>query len=745
MAPPIIKRFLISCNQNKALGLLIFGLIFGGSGVIALIQGQSQAEPPRIDYKATGQVSFSSPPPTFTSTGQQIQDLGRTIDLNRIFQSTRLQTQVKQQLKIEDKVLGELITKKLKITLPNQEEGAQQQSQQTQLVTLDYTETAPSSTDKDRFSTKQKTELVLAVFIKEIIEESRLINTSQLTDRTKALEERLTEVKRDLAAAEESFYRFISTKGSDLLAVQDGTLFSGITSSEQQQQQIQIALGEIDGELNSLIQRLGLNPSQAYSSSALSSDAQIASLRGSVFDLESQIKLLMKDLKPEHPRVKVLQKQLDVQEELLVKRAKEVIGGQPGLTNPLPSQIRQDSNLDIARQDLANRLVALESQREGLLRQLQLARNSETELRQQYERFPDKQIQQTRLAQELEAQRALYQTILTNLTDAKSAETETVSSFAVAQIPVAQELVIPQGIAIPPLLILGAGFGLGLLSSLGAIFLLATLDDRLYSSQEIKGALDTRDVPLLGQIPYVVSFDLDGQETPILLDTDSGYLNFYEKLRSNIRRLATDSAKVILITSIDNEEGKSLTAYNLAIASALAGKRTLLLEGDLRSSSLCRILKIEPDAKAKERPLNYYADRGESIRLVPTIENLYILPSPGPTRQVPAVLESSEIGRLLEDVRGRFDFVVVDSPSLSKCNDALLLQPLTDGIVLVARPGISKGSMLNEIIDQFMEDELPLLGVVINDVERFVSVLSLADDRKEPTIEVESELLENPR
>jgi capsular exopolysaccharide synthesis family protein len=743
MAPPIIKRFLISCNQNKALGLLIFGLIFGGSGVIALIQGQSQAEPPRIDYKATGQISFNNPPPTFTSTGQQIQDIGKLIDLNSLFQSRRLQEQVKAKLDIDDAQLGELITKQLKITLPKAE-GAQT-TQQAQLVTLDYTETAKTNTDADRLKASTKAVSTVKAFVDEIIEESRLLNTSQLTERTKALEERLTEVKRDLAIAEESFYSFISTKGSELLAVQDGSLFSGITGAEQQQRQIQIALGEVDGELNSLIQRLGLNPSQAYSSSALSSDTQIASLRSSIFDLESQIKLLTKDLKPEHPRVKALQKQLDIQEVVLVERAKEVLGGKPGFTNPLPSQVRQDSSLDTARQELANRLVALESQREGLLRQLQSVRNTETELRQQYERFPDKQIQQTRLAQELEAQRALYQTILTNLTDAKSAETETVSSFRISQAPVAQELIIPQGGKIPPLLILGAGFGLGLLSSLGAMFLLATLDDRLYTGQEVKGALDTRDVPLLGQIPYVISFDLDGNETPILLDTDSGYLNFYEKLRSNIRRLATESAKVILVTSIDDEEGKTITSYNLAIASAMAGKRTLLIEGDLRSGSLCQILKIEPDPDAKERPLNYYADRGEAIRLVPSVENLYILPSPGPTRQAPAVLESSEISRLLEDARGRFDFVIVDSPALSKCNDALLLQPLTDGIVLVARPGLIKGSMLNEAIDEFVEDELPLLGVVINDVERFVSAINLNDDRKEPAIEVDSELLENQR
>jgi polysaccharide biosynthesis transport protein len=140
MAPPIIQRFLVSCSQNKLIGLLIFGLIFGGSVVVALIQGQSQTEAPRINYKATGQLSFSNPPPTFTSTGQQLQDIGRTIDLNRIFQSERLQADVKKQLNINDLQFQQLIKDRLRITLPTQTEETTQQ--QAQIITLDYTESA---------------------------------------------------------------------------------------------------------------------------------------------------------------------------------------------------------------------------------------------------------------------------------------------------------------------------------------------------------------------------------------------------------------------------------------------------------------------------------------------------------------------------------------------------------------------------------------------------------------------------
>jgi hypothetical protein len=61
--------------------------------------------------------------------------------------------------------------------------------------------------------------------------------------------------------------------------------------------------------------------------------------------------------------------------------------------------------------------------------------------------------------------------------------------------------------------------------------------------------------------------------------------------------------------------------------------------------------------------------------------------------------------------------VIVDTPSLSRCNDALLLEPLTDGVVLVTHPGITRSSLLAEAIAQFAEAEIPILGAVINGVE----------------------------
>ena len=720
MTPPIVKRFLISFEQHKLLGLFIFLLSLGVSAIFAL---QPEPPAPETSYKATGQLSYSNPPPLFTATGEQLQQQGRLINVDTLL-SPSVQAKIRNRLGIDDRQVKRLIERNLKINVP--------QTGATNLITLDY----------NKAKTPEEGVRTLGVFMQEMIEQSRLINTSQLRGRIEALEKRLAEVQRDLAAAEETFYRFISKEGTPLLAIQDGSLFAGITGSQQQQRQLKLILEEIDGQINSLVEQLGLNPEEAYISAALSADPILANLRAQMLQNETETKIRQKELRPEHPNIVALRKQKSINEQLFQERAQEVLGGS-GQLKPLQGQVtnqlRQNSSLDPARQQLANTLVTLQTQREGIKKQLQSVQQTEQDLREQYEQFPDRQLQQARLVQEVETQRALYQTILTALVDAQSAEAETTGSYAVAQVPTVQE-VLPTRFAVTNrFLFLAGGAGIGLIAAAGTIFLLATLDDRLHTPQEVRDLLSEREVPVLGKLPYVVCFNFDGQETPILVDTDSSYLAFYERVRSNIRRFGSRSAKVISVASVSAEEGKSVTAFNLAIASAQAGKRTLLLELDLRSPSNADAMQVELDPTASSEPLNYYAERNEAIRLVPGVANLYVVPSPGPLRQVVAILESDELRKLIEDARGRFDLIIVDTPSLSKCNDALIVEPLTDGMVLVTRPGITRGSMLAETADQFTETDISLLGAIINDVEQ---VITMSDLESQGFLEAEAETSE---
>jgi capsular exopolysaccharide synthesis family protein len=229
--------------------------------------------------------------------------------------------------------------------------------------------------------------------------------------------------------------------------------------------------------------------------------------------------------------------------------------------------------------------------------------------------------------------------------------------------------------------------------------------------------------------------NLEGEEIePILADANANYLPYYERLRSTLRLVGGgETVKVVIVTSITGGEGKTATAYNLAIAAALAGRRTLLVEGNLRSPSKSEEIGVTPDPNSFREPLLYYGAKSKSIRLAPNIENLSILPSPGPQKQAAAIIESSELQLILKDSRGRFDLVIVDTPSLSSCNDALLLEELADGIILVTRQAITRSSLLSEATDQLTEAEVKILGAVINYVD-ITPTLNTAEPELPPLI-----------
>ncbi|MDB9506349.1 MAG: AAA family ATPase [Microcystis aeruginosa BS13-02] len=701
MALPIVKRFFISLDQNKFVGTFVFFVCLGGSVIFALLP---DPEKPPSFYRAVGQLAYRVPPPAFTSTGTQLQEQGRAIDRDLLL-SPRVLVNTAQKLQFNPGQMVKIRDRDLKITFPGEVEGQKNNSNQPQEVLLELTA-----------DSQAKAELILETLMKEMVEYSRWLNTSQLRARIEALSVRLNEVQKDLTRAEEKFYRYISTQGSDLLAIQDGSLFAAITSSQQQQREIRLELQGIQGQIDSLSKQLDLTPDQAYTSSALSADPIIASIRAQILGTEAQLERLQKDLRPEHPTVVKLRKEQQVNESLLQKRAAEVIGKDGILTDLPNSRIRQQSNLDATRQQLAAQLVALQTQREGLMKQLESLVSQEQQLRSQYEKFPDKQLQQARLTQAVAFQRGIYENILNALVDAQAAEAETVGSLTVAQPPVAQQIEQVFNRKNRTLILL-AGAGLGTLAGLGTILLLAVIDDRLHSPQELREALVSRDILLLGQLPIVRN--LDGEEIdPILADANANYLPYYERLRSTLRLVGGgETVKVVIVTSITGGEGKTATAYNLAIAAALAGRRTLLVEGDLRSISKAEEIGVEPDPNSLSEPLLYYGAKSKSIRLAPDIENLSILPSPGPQKQAAAIIESSELQLTLKDSRGRFDLVIIDTPSLSSCNDALLLEELADGIILVTRPAITRSSLLSEATDQLMEAEVKILGAVINYVD----------------------------
>ncbi|MEG3968007.1 AAA family ATPase [Microcoleus sp. T2B6] len=709
MTLSVVKRYLIAFDQYKWVGLATLAVTVGVSGVVAL-----QPKPAPV-YVAIGTLAYDRPSVIFSSTTTKIQQEGQEITKDMLLNKMVVEPAAKKLIKAEKKisqkeegteieVLTDKLVKDVQIKMPSKNNDP------SALIQVLY-----------KNGDRQKAEAVVKTLMYEMVEHSKSINTSRLRDTIAQINKRLPKVTQELRDTEAKLEAYEKREGTSILAAQSGALPLAITSSQQQQRQLRVQLGGIEAQINSLQDRLGLNVEQAYVAQALSADPIIAQLRVQLFSIESQLKILRSDLQEEHPKIVELLKQKQAFEQQLQQRQSEVLGGN-GVAAPLRSadRIRVDSSLDPARQQLAQTLIALQTQRDTVQQQLQGIEKTEQLLRREHATIPNKQLEQARLAQQVGFKKALYDKMQSALVDAEAAVVETTGSLRIAQLPQTDDVESNKR-GLPVMLAVG-GF-VGFLLGGGLIFLLGMLNGKFYSWEEVRAALVEKEVPILGVLPEVTVFDSYGDEImPLALEANSPYLEFYERLRTNLRRIGNKPVKVVLLTSAAPLEGKSFSAYNLAIASARSGKRTLLIEADLRSPSNVESLKISADPLATVEPLHYYGNISECVLLVPEVENLYVVPSPGFLRQASAVLESSEMRRLFEDVRNRFDFVVVDSPALSECNDALTLEPYTDGMILVARPGYTLSSMLSEAADQLLESEDEdshksgprLLGAIIN-------------------------------
>jgi capsular exopolysaccharide synthesis family protein len=693
MVAPILKRYLLAIGRYK--WVIPTGVVLGvgASGLVV-----SQPDPPP-SYTIQATLVGNAPPTTFSATGLEVR-----VPISSYTPESLLTDALIQQTAKSAGLSPKKMAQNLKVTLAAGAEaagGKKDADAAPTRIQLEYKDT-------DQGRTKQ----VVETIVTRIVEDSEKNNKARLEQVITSLNQRLPQIKRDLAEAEQSLEAYDRTEGPALFAAQNNGLVGQIQQSDNQQQQMLLELQGIQSELGSLQQRLGLNANQAYVSSALSADPIVADLRAQIYQLESQRAIAAKDLRAEHPTMIDLRKKLEAMEDQLRRRAREVMSG-GGFAAPFQAaNIRQDSNLDPERQRMALRLVELTTSKERLERQYQSLIQFQQNSRDRLTQIPNKQLARTRLEDQLKLKKALHDQMQAKLVDAKTAEAETVSSLSigsVSQLPVLP--IVPKNIP----LMMAIGGLVGLILGSGIVFLLDTMEGTFYTEEDLREALKQQEVPLLGVLPLVQLWD--PRLGSILTALDSPYLEYYERFRSSLRRVEGGVPRMVLVTSTTTGEGKSVTAYNLAIAAARAGKRTLLVEGDLRSASIGYYVGVEADVTAQEDTLRYYGQLSECIRIAPLAENLYLAPSVGPQRQSASILESNEMRRLLEDARGRFDFVVVDTPSLSRCNDALLLEPHTDGLILVTRPGITQSSLLTETINEFMDsDQTRLLGAVINGV-----------------------------
>jgi capsular exopolysaccharide synthesis family protein len=240
-------------------------------------------------------------------------------------------------------------------------------------------------------------------------------------------------------------------------------------------------------------------------------------------------------------------------------------------------------------------------------------------------------------------------------------------------------------------------------------------DYRLRSADEVKSSLG---ITVLGLIPHV-----DDENSPISrgqkihIDPQSPVAEAYRSLRTAVYfGTKEQQARTILVTSPERGDGKTTMASNLSIAIAQAGRRTLLVDADMRAPMQDLIFGI--NGRQGLATVLSGKEQADAVIRHTGIENLDLLPAGVAARNPSELLNSQKFIELLDELSEKYDQVIIDSPPLLAVTDARIVAASTDATVLVLRAGKSNRKLSELSVDGLMSVGAKLLGAVVNDIRR---------------------------
>lgn len=189
----------------------------------------------------------------------------------------------------------------------------------------------------------------------------------------------------------------------------------------------------------------------------------------------------------------------------------------------------------------------------------------------------------------------------------------------------------------------------------------------------------------------------------------------YKMLRTNLMFTLPDEEKshVIGVTSPARAEGKSTTAINLSYSLAEAGKRVLLIDGDLRLPSVSKKLNIR-SATGLSQLLFDFDGTNLSLHQPTKLENFSVLPSGAIPPNPSELLSSKRMEKLIEALKEEFEYIIVDLPPVNIVSDAIAVSRLVSGLILVIREDSTERKEFVHCVRQLELSEIKVLGVVMN-------------------------------
>ncbi len=333
-------------------------------------------------------------------------------------------------------------------------------------------------------------------------------------------------------------------------------------------------------------------------------------------------------------------------------------------------------------------------------------------------------IQYSLLKRDLDSNRQLYEGLMEKMKEAGVSAGLKSNNFRiveVARVPTTPvEPNVPRNLAF--------GLMLGLTSGVGLAFLLEGLDNTVRTTEQaqmISGLAPLGMIPLGSRTAreganskrLVIASSKEAVELITQVRPQSQMAESYRALRTSLLLSNLGAPpKMIMITSALPQEGKTTTSINCAVVLAQKGIRVLLVDADLRRPSIHKILGMGPRS-GLSNVLTGSATLEEAITSSSVLPNLSVLSAGTPPPNPAELLASTNMRDVLEELRGKYDHIVIDTPPALSVTDAVVLSPRADAIVLVIRSGHTTKQALRRSRDILMQVNAKLSGVLLNAVD----------------------------
>ncbi|BAZ16533.1 capsular exopolysaccharide family protein [Calothrix sp. NIES-4071] len=548
---------------------------------------------------------------------------------------------------------------------------------------------------------------VINYVMRSYVENNIQTNRLEAVSARKFIENQLPRAEQELNKTTEELRSFKTNNKVINLDKETEETVKNIGELDKQLNEVKGQLAEVTSQQAELRAQIKIPSNEAVDRTSLSLIPGVQESLGELQKIQSQLATEATTYTSNHPKIISLRQKEAALNNLLQQRASQSLGTNVKVS---PNKLQ----LGQLKEQLVGESVRLQAQRLGLENKVQTLSGLHEQFKQRAEVLPNLEKKQGDLERRLMVAQKSYETLLGRLQEIRVAENQTVGNARVIQ----NAVVSPNPARLRMMFLLGAGgIFIGALLGVAAAFLVDVIDK---SIKTVKEAQDVFGYTMLGLIPKfenapTIEQTIEGASPRIVVGTlpRSVIHEAYQMLQANLKFISHKKVRTIVITSSVPGEGKSEVSANLAAVIAQAGKRVLLVDGDMRNPAQHHLWGVMNLTGLSNVIVGQ--DRIRSC-IQSVTRNLSVLTAGVIPPNPQALLDSESMSALIQALSQHYDYIIFDTPPLAGTADAAVLGKVVDGVLVVVRPGVADSASALAAKTLLMRSEANVLGMVANGV-----------------------------